>query len=322
MNFLFKLKHYVRPYFEDTYYSGIQDIEAFTAPRSKYWITGYESNVAKKKWTFEDGIPMGLYNSEWSGNKAKRTHISALTEYFFALDIFEQKDECVRIVDFIIKNLHEDACPVAGKYRYWRTFLSDHNSDYFVHGMGQGQILSALIRAKMIDNNNKLDDIIVQVANSFKVKFTDKNGFVDRSDGTILQEYPHMRSVSNAVLNGWVLSAIGLYDYLHAGFKDPLIQDIFEDTILTLKNKLSEYDIGYWTLYNLPTSYKNIASAHYHGQHIVFLNILGLLLDDPILIQFSKKTKMKSNNIKARLLALFVKVFANIIKDKRLYKSK
>ena len=322
MKLFFKLNHYVRPYFEDTYYSGIPEVEAFAAPQSRYWIAGYENNVVKKKWTFEDGIPMGLYNSGWSGNKARRTHISALTEYFFALDIVEQKDECVRIIDFITENLYEDTCPVSGTYRYWRTYLSEHSSDYFVHGMGQGQILSALIRARMIDNSDKLDVIIIQVANSFKVKFEDNNGFVDRSKGTILQEYPHLGLVNNAVLNGWVLSAIGLYDYLNAGFQDPLIQDIFEDTISTLKNKLPEYSIGYWTLYNLPTSYKNIASAHYHGQHIVFLNVLGVLLDDTKLVQFSREAKVKSNNIKARLLALFVKVFANIVKYKRLYKSK
>ena len=284
MKLLFKLKHYVKPYFQDTFYSAISGVKTFAELQPLYWISGYEKNVTNKKWKFENGIPMGLYNSQWKGNVARRTHICALTEYYFALDPIDKKNERERIVGFIIDNLQTDSSNDGYSYCYWRTYLSDSSDDYFVHGMGQGQILSLLTRARINSNDERLDKIIVKVANSFKLSLEDKNGFVDRSNGTVLQEYPHLRSVNNAVLNGWILSAIGLHDYLKAGFKDPLIKQIFDETILTLKNKLPDYDIGYWSLYNLPKCYQNIASAHYHGQHIVFLYVLGTLIDDALYI--------------------------------------
>tara|TARA_A100001011_G_scaffold400649_1_gene517155 strand:- start:12333 stop:13298 length:966 start_codon:yes stop_codon:yes gene_type:complete len=321
MSIIFKIKHYLIPYFQETFYSSSYVVKPNADLHPIYWISGYEKNIFNKKWKFENGIPLGIYNNSWKANIEKRTHISALAEYFFALDPVRNKTQRQLIVDFIINNLKEEVSKEGFRYCYWPTYLSENSQDYFVHGMGQGQILSVLTRARIETNNSRLDDSIRKVGNSFKLQFGEKNGFVDRSDGIILQEYPHLKTQNDAVLNGWVLSIIGLYDYIKAGFADPIINQIFNESILTLKDKLPEYNIGYWTLYNLPSSYKNIASAHYHGQHIVFLKVLGILLNDDEIRVFSDNIRLKTNNLMFRIFALLVKIVANLFKYKRLYKT-
>lgn len=321
MNFLFKIKHYVKPYFFESFYSCNPKISPNTDVSEKYWIEGYKKNIETGKWKFENGIPMGLYNHKWSGSLAKRTHISALTEYFFALNSVDDLCKKAKIVEFILMNLHEGRCVNGTKYYFWKTFISEHSDEYFVHGMGQGQILSLLTRARIDFPSMVAESSITKVANSYKLSIGEKNAFVNRSDGVIFEEYPHLTDEGKAVLNGWVLSIIGLYDYLHSGFSDPELTNTLEETICTLKAKLNEYDFGYWTLYNLPKSFKNIASAHYHGQHAVFLKTLALLTNDSEILYFAERIERYSKNYLYKILAMKTKVIANIVKYKRLYKT-
>ncbi len=323
MNLFFKIKHYALPYlkFSNTYNS--VSLSKYEPPNKDYWIAGYSSNIINKKWQIENGIPLGLYNKAWEGSLKKRTHISALCEYFFALNELGENHKQPLIVEFILENLSEgNNLKTNKKYLFWKTYLNEKKQNYFVHGMGQGQLLSLLVRANLQGYKNDLSNEIEKVLESFKLDFNHENGFVSSKNSLVIQEYPHYFDTNPDVLNGWMLGLIGLYDAINSGFGDDEIELIFKKSLESLTDKLIFYDYGFWSLYNLPKSYKNIASIHYHDQHIAFSSALGFLTNNEKLIEFSQKMAKYKKNFFYRFLSFFTKILANMIKYKRIYKIK
>ncbi len=323
MNFFFKIKHYAFLYFKFSKAYNCISLSKQESPNKHYWLTGYSSNITNKKWQIENGIPLGLYNKSWKGGLHKRTHICALCEYFFALDELGKNHKQSQIVEFILNNLSEGKNSKTNKkYMFWKTYMDEESQNYFVHGMGQGQLLSLLVRANLQEYNVNLSPQIVKVLESFKLDFHHENGFVSSKDSLVIQEYPHLYHVNPDVLNGWLSALIGLYDAINSGFGDDEIIEIFNKSLKSLTEKLPLYDFGFWSLYNLPSSYTNIASIHYHDLHVSLSYALGRLTDNEKLIKFSKKMAKYSRNYFYRFLSFFIKILANIIKYKRIYKLK
>lgn len=324
MNLFFKLKHYVRPYiYPSDFFFNKTNLSKEDSISEFYPVQGYSANIKTKKWTFDDsGIPLGLYNSSWKGHLAKRVHISGLCECFFGFGELDRLEDQFLIIDFIIENLNIGKITDTGsKYLYWKTFISEDSNDYFVHGMGQGQILSTLIRAKLLGYPRPLDSHIDGVMNSFKLPFTDINGFITNDeDDVILQEYPHMQSSFPSVLNGWLYGLIGMHDAIKAGYSDAEFETLYVASLLTLKKYLPSYDFGFWSIYNQPRSLLNICSAHYQCQHIVLLFALGKLEGDETLLEYSDRFKKQQDSLICRGFALIIKIAANIFKHKRIYK--
>ncbi|MCB0284878.1 MAG: hypothetical protein KDF60_20025 [Calditrichaeota bacterium] len=235
-------------------------------------------------------------------------------------------------MDFLIRNLEEDQIQSKQlSYSYWKTYRNGKSgNDHYVHGMGQGQMLSLLTRYNLFYSEKDITDIIIKIADSYLVPFDHKHGFVNVCDeATVFEEYPKDQKLTAHVLNGWMYATLGLYDYLEFAKKERVRdgnieekQRLYEQSLNTLKAKLKLYNIGFWSLYNLPKSYKNISSIHYQEQHIVLLEALYAITKEEIFNVYGKKFKKQYANMAFRIVAVFVKVFiANLWKYKRLYKN-
>ena len=296
-----------------------------------YWVCGYRKNIESGKWQIENGIPLGLYTRQLNAPLAQRVHISGLCEYCFALIERNEVDKTDRVVDFLSTNLVRDYIEQDNiPYAYWKTYHDKSLENYYVHGMGQGQLLSLLTRMYLYGGQTELHTLILEVSNSYLVDFQHKNGFViDEKEVVFLEEYPRSQNLMKHVLNGWIYSALGLSDYISymeiTGYEDKFLNDkkrILKCTIATLETKLPEYNLGFWSLYNLPKSYKNICSIHYQEQHVVLLHALFLVSGNSVFEEYSTKFKAQYRNIFFRFYSLVIKVFiANILKYKRIYKK-
>ena len=326
MNFFFKVKHYVRPYiFPSAFFFNKANLSKKEALSEFYPVQGYSANIQTAKWTFDDsGIPLGLYNGSWQGELAKRVHISGLCECFFGFGELDRVEDQFLIIDFIVDNLNVgESIDSEFKYHYWKTFISEESDGYFVHGMGQGQILSVLTRGRLLGYPKSVDQYIKGVINSFRLPISHANGFVSADLGdVILQEYPHLLSTFPSVLNGWLYGLIGMNDAIKAGYGDAEFEALYLASLSTLKRQLPTYDVGFWSLYNQPASILNICSAHYQCQHIVLLQALGKLEHDYTLLEYSDRFSRQQSSLMCRALALVTKVAANVLKYKRLYKFK
>ena len=326
MNIYFKIKHYLAPYLllKPSYSFNVRS-QGFN---SNYWVKGYAQNIVNKKWDIEDGIPLGLYTKNLSFGLEKRVHISGLCEYCFANKELGNEDKNNVIIDFIYNNInHDKDTKLNVTYSFWKTFTDPENNIYFVHGMGQGQILSLLSRHWIETKDPRFLELLISVSNSYLVSFGHKNGFVNLESGTFFEEYPSRQDTDSKVFNGWMLSLIGLHDYLSVvsvdedGFFDEKMK-LYKDSLRTLISNLKNYNLHYWTTYCQPRSILNICSIHYHMQHISFLSALYHISKEEEFRRFEKKLLIQFYNPLFRILSLISKLLiSNIFKYGRLYKS-
>ena len=95
----------------------------------------------------------------------------------------------------------------------------------------------------------------------------------------------HTDPSRTVVLNGWIFSLWGLYDYSKlTGDKE--ITDAYVRTLRTLKKELSLYDCKYWSYYDKSN---RMTSPFYHKLHIAQLDVMYDITGDEIYKEYSLK---------------------------------
>jgi len=322
LSFTGKIKYKLYPYFlaNSSYQANFRIKESVLDP--DYWIVGIEHMIKRSNLRID---ALNTYGPT--------INICGLAEYGLGLHELNRDDDQDTIARFILAHLQNSVdSDTSIEYSYWKSFNCPPKQDYFVTGMGQGLLLSFLCRFNLKRSWPGLDETIEHIANSFLIPFERKNGFVkwlDRDNATI-EEYPTDRSKAQ-VLNGWCYGIFGLIDYLNYrkavpsnGSRLEEKQRLLESTLSTLKRFLPNYDIGFWSLYNLPNAEEkiaNVASFHYHDGHIALLEALWHLTGDDAYKACAARFRYYSSRLFMRLRALFVKiVFSNVLKYGILYR--
>jgi hypothetical protein len=105
--------------------------------------------------------------------------------------------------------------------------------------------------------------------------------------------------VPTLVLNGMIFSLCGVYDFVRVFPNNKLAKKIFDDGINTLKNILPEYDLNYWSKYNLCEAnfYPKIdpATVGYQRLHITQLKMLYKLTGEKIFNNYAQMFKKQIN---------------------------
>lgn len=78
-----------------------------------------------------------------------------------------------------------------------------------------------------------------------------QGGLQSNDIGLWLEEYPNQdtNSVSGHVLNGNIWSMFGVWDYYRVT-ADPSAKELFDSDVMSIKNNMSWYDLGYWNVYS------------------------------------------------------------------------
>lgn len=156
-------------------------------------------------------------------------------------------------------------------------------------GMVQGQGVSLLVRAyhssgsvRYLENARAALDLMLKPA--------EKGGTSRIAEGKMIFEERPMAH-HNTILNGWIFSIFGLYDYLISE-KDDDLSDIMGKTVLSLETNLPEYDAGYWSFYDQAG---NISSWFYHRLHIEQIKALELAFPESSQKLFRFRRKQENN---------------------------
>ena len=162
----------------------------------------------------------------------------------------------------------------------WVTFAHECPEQPY-SSMAQGEGISMLVRAHIVTKEEKYL-VSARKAKEFMLKPMKEGGTTDyQGEDVYLYEY----TFRPLVLNGWIFSLWGLYDY-HKHTADEQAGEVLTATLETLKKKLPEFDIGYWSMYE---DGKRICSPFYHDLHIAQLNVMYDLFGDEIYSEYAQK---------------------------------
>ena len=152
--------------------------------------------------------------------------------------------------------------------------------------MAQGEGITALNRAYGVTGDVSYLEYAKYALNAFFVDV--KNGGVTYKDGNNdwwFEEYAGKDGVESRVLNGAIYAVIDIYEFWQTtGDKDA--QALFAKGVNSIKNRLDQYDAGWWTYYD---AIGTIATKKYHNVHIKLVKELYDITGDKIFLEYSKK---------------------------------
>ena len=171
--------------------------------------------------------------------------------------------------------------------------------------MAQGEGASMLLRAyKLFDDAKYLD--AASKAIEFMLKPLEEGGctMYDGKD-VVFQEFQHLPTV----LNGWIFSWWGLYDYVLVSH-DPRLKQVMERSLSSLVKFLPRFSCAIWSMYDLGGK---ITSPFYHNLHIAQMDAMFRLTGQEIFNQFAYRWRKQKGNKLYKALAFGRKCFQKII---------
>lgn len=207
----------------------------------------------------------------------------------FQLQLFaERNDEvarrkAIKCVDWLVDHFQD-----------WRehagAWVFDYDLDFYgpkapwISAMAQGQGISLLLRACLLNREDRLVDISHRAFEVFK-KSVSNGGVASRfpDGGTAFEEFP--TDPCSLVLNGNIFAILGIHD-LGIFCREQAAADLFDRAVAGLKSNLHRYDTGYWNLYDLhPT--RRLASPMYVQVHVRLLEVLAKLTGDSFFSEYA-----------------------------------
>lgn len=243
---------------------------------SKAEILGYYNDLTEKVTNDDPNILIPQYQVE-TGDKTFFS-IGIFQYGLAAFDLYLKTEDEVyskkflACADWAVDNQQVDGA--------WNTF-SHENPEHPYSSMAQGEGISLLIRAHIMTRDDRYLFAVFKAKDFMLKPIADGGTTLYRGDDVYLYEFTQ----APLVLNGWIFSLWGLYDYCKY-VKDKKVGLILDATLSSLKKKLPDYDIKYWSKYD---DDERIASPFYHKLHIAQLTVMYDLFEDEIYRVFAEK---------------------------------
>jgi hypothetical protein len=250
---------------------------------SKTEVAGYYNDLTEKVTRDDPNILIPKY------------HVDTGEEIYFSIGIFQYglaaydlfltthneiyKNKLIACANWAVENQQEDGG--------WDTFTFE-TPNHPYSSMAQGEGISMLIRAHIITQDERYISA-VHKAKDFMIKSIADGGTTNyQGEDVYLYECTH----DPLILNGWIFSLWGLFDYSKY-IEDSEVQKVFHATLTSLKKKLPEFDIKYWSKYE---DGKRICSPFYHKLHIAQLTVMHDLFGDEIYKEYADKWEKYQNS--------------------------
>lgn len=269
-----------------------------------YYQSGFSDRIKENYWIFDDkGIPKA-HSPNLSYNP------TGISGYGYGLlelyDMTKERKyliEFKKIADWLVNNQEKETIDnmQCGLWYYYDT------NPPWISAMAQGQCISILTRAYKLFQDDKYINACNIGINPFYIHEKDGGVYSIDQGYIFLEEYPNKSS--KHVLNGFIYAILGIWDYYNVS-SDKKAHNLFENCIHTLENNIDKYDLGYWTLYNLPKDNKNIASRWYHQIHISMMEIIYNITRKQVFNYYMNKWLKYDNSFLCRMKALKTKSFS------------
>ena len=276
---------------------------------SKTEIKGYYNDltnkVSEKTILDENGIPI---NTTITGIKAYFP--ISIFQYALGLyDLYLMKKDIKYLDEFIkIANWAKNNQESSGM---WKCMEKLNDSKHKTQSsMCQSEGTSVLLRAYIETKNEEFYNKAT-LAIDYMIKDIESGGTCYYENNyPIFQEYVSKENLS--VLNGWIFSIFGLYDYTLIN-NDEKYKQILNKTVECIAENLNRYDRKFWSNYDLKGT---IASPAYHDLHIKQLLLLYDLFGKKEFLYYAKKWEKYQNSKAKKYFAMVIKLKQKIFKNK------
>ena len=208
----------------------------------------------------------------------------------------EMRDRMLQCADWAVEHQQSDGG--------WNNFFYE-KPDHPYSSMAQGEGVSLVLRAWTETQSEKYA-AAAHKAVQFMLRPIEDGGTTEYlGDEVFLHEFTD----KPVVLNGWIFSIFGLYDYCLA-FPQTEIRGKMDATIATMASHLQDYDTGYWSKYNCE---KMITSPFYHNLHIAQMQAMYALTGNSVFQDTQKRWEMYQHSPIRRARSFLVKAYQKIV---------
>ena len=260
------------------------------------------------------GIPL----LDYRGNIGKQYNPIAISQYGLGnFNLYrktgnrERLESFLAAADWLVDNLEPNEYGIKVWMHHFDFEYRDTLKSPWYSGLAQGQGLSVLVRAYELNKEKQYLDAAISAYKAFE-KSIDEGGVIayNKAGHTWIEEY--IVHPPTHVLNGLIWALWGVYDYyLATSFHHP--KNLYERVIQTIIDHIHQYDLGYWSLYELSgTKLKMIASPFYHSLHIVQLTVMFRLTEEKLFLNFANKWTSYQQSALFRFIALIHKTLFKV----------
>ena len=250
---------------------------------SKTEVAGYYNDLTEKIIQDDPNILVPQY------------HVDTGEKIYFSIGIFQYglaaydlflrtgeeiyKEKLIACAEWAVENQQDDGS--------WVTFAFETPERPY-SSMAQGEACSMLLRAMLVKDDSRYAESAKKAISFMLIPRRDGGTTEYVGEDVYLYEFTEQP----LVLNGWIFSYWGLRDYAVAS-KNKEIEKVADATLQTMLKTLPQYDLGYWSRYDLT---KRIASPFYHELHIAQLQVMYDLTGEEQFNHYAKKWKASSNS--------------------------
>ncbi|PID30112.1 MAG: hypothetical protein CSB55_00350 [Candidatus Cloacimonadota bacterium] len=174
----------------------------------------------------------------------------------------------------------------------WRTDVSlpqYKNPGSWQSAFVQSRAISVLLRGYQLTGNKKWLELAEQALLPYTVGVKDGGVTSFTPFGPFYEEYTAEFPV--LVLNGMIFAMCGLHDFIRVCPENRLAQKLYDAGICTLRKIIPEYDLKFWTKYNLCEAdfYPEFdpATIAYQHLHITQMNFLYKLTGESVFKKYA-----------------------------------
>ena len=224
----------------------------------------------------------------------------------------ERRRKFLAVADWLVANLEQNS---AGLWVWNHHFDWEYRTPLkapWYSALAQGQGISLLVRAHKETEDHSYQEAASKALETFQrgvddggVTYTDEKGRLWFEE-TIVIPPTH-------ILNGFLWASWGIYDYyLHT--RNLQVFALFSEAAGTLRDNLSKYDAGYWSIYEQSgTKMKMLASPFYHALHIVQLEIMHTLTGERIFAAYATRWRHYQRQRLKRTVAFVYKAVFKLL---------
>lgn len=275
---------------------------------SKIEIKGYYNDltnkVSDKTFLDNNGIPINttIANIDAYFPISIFQYGLGLYDLYLETNKKEYLEKFLIIADWAVENIEENGMwDCMGK-------LGD-KAHLTQSSMCQSEGVSVLLRAYIQTNESKYFEVSTNAIDFMLEDVNNGGTTIYRGEDIIFQEYVSKYELS--VLNGWIFSIFGLFDYTLIS-NNKKYKKILKDTLSSLKKQIKNYDRKFWSNYDLKGT---IASPAYHDLHIRQLKLLYDLFEIKEFKIYAEKWEKYQNNKIYKFLSMIIKLKQKMLKN-------